>query len=429
MVSSCEELSMEVVAKNITKGAASAPKPTEPGLSQHLRGRIEREFRARWENEWGRRFVTHGSVPGPDAVRLDGNDYLAVTGHEAIVAAQVTALRANTDFVVQSGVFQLDESPHAALESQLAGFVGKQGALLCQSGYAANLGLIQVVADPQTPVYVDSLAHMSLWEGVRAAGATAHPFRHNDPEHFAKMAARHGPGLLIVDSVYSTTGALCPLEAMVEAAEAHGCMVLVDESHSLGTHGPQGRGLCAQLGLSHRVHFITASLAKAFAGRAGFFTMPDELRHYLMCHSYPSVFSSCLLPHEIAGLAATLDVVRASDDARIRLRRNTVRLRESLAAAGYPIQHGSEQIVALEAGAETDTLALRDALEKRGVVGAVFCAPATSRNRAMVRLTLNAALTDAELGHVEAVAREIAPVVKPWDWGIARRLRASGAAA
>ena len=420
---------MEVVAKNITKAAARAPNPAEPGLSQHLRGRIEREFRERWEKEWGRRFVTHGSVPGPDAVRLDGNDYLAVTGHPAIVEAQVASLRSNTDFVVQSGVFQLDESPHAALEAMLAAFVGKQGALLCQSGYAANLGLIQVVADPQTPVYVDSLAHMSLWEGVRASGATAHPFRHNDPGHFAKMAARHGPGLLIVDSVYSTTGALCPLEAMVEAAEAHGCMILVDESHSLGTHGPQGRGLCAALGLAQRVHFITASLAKAFAGRAGFFTMPDELRHYLMCHSYPSVFSSCLLPHEIAGLAATLEVVRTSDDARARLRRNTLRLRASLADAGYPIHHGSEQIVALEAGPEVDTLALRDALERRGVVGAVFCAPATSRNRAMVRLTLNAALTDAELAHVETVAREIAPVVKPWDWGIARRLRASGAGA
>ena len=78
---------------------------------------------------------------------------------------------------------------------------------------------------------------------------------------------------MIVDSVYSTTGALCPLREIVEVAERHGCMILVDESHSLGTHGPRARGLCAELGLTHRVHFITASLAKAFAGRAGFFTL------------------------------------------------------------------------------------------------------------------------------------------------------------
>ncbi|MDE2606421.1 MAG: quorum-sensing autoinducer CAI-1 synthase [Burkholderiales bacterium] len=415
---------MEVVEKQFTDRAAGRPPATGPGLSPHLRARIERDFRERYEKEWGKRFVTHGRPPGPDAVRLDGNDYLAITGHPDIVNAQIGALRDQRDFVVQSGVFQLEGSAHARLEEALAAYVGKETALLCQSGYTANLGLIQVVADPQTPVYVDSLAHMSLWEGVRAAGAPAHAFRHNDPEHLERMAARHGAGLVIVDSVYSTTGALCPLEGMVEAAERHGCMILVDESHSLGTHGPEGRGLCAELGLSDRVHFITASLAKAFAGRAGFFTMPGELRPYLMCHSYPSIFSSCLLPQEVAGLRATLEVVRRSDAARAALKRNTTRLRSALAALGYPIQHGSEQILSLEAGPEADTLALRDALEDRGVFGAVFCAPATSRNRSMVRLTLNAGLTDAELSHVEAVAAEVAPLVKPWDWAIGRRTRA-----
>lgn len=399
----------------------------EPGLSSHLRQRIEATFKQRWEQEWGRKFVTHGRAPGPDAVRLDGNDYLSVTGHPEIVQAQLDALRRNQEFVVQSGVFQMDGSPAARFESALAGFVGKEGALLCQSGYTANLGLIQVVADPETPVYLDSLAHMSLWEGVRAAGAPAQAFRHNDPAHLERMIQRGGPGLVIVDSVYSTTGALCPLAEIVDVAEAHGCMILVDESHSLGTHGPEGRGLCAQLGLTHRVHFITASLAKGFAGRAGFFTLPDELRPYLMCHSYPSIFSSCLLPHEVAGLAATLEVIRRSDEARTTLMANTRRLRQSLAELGYPIHHGSEQIIALEAGPEVDTLALRDAIEARGLYGAVFCAPATSRNRSMVRLTLNAALTEAEMGHVEAVAREVAPLTKPWNWPIARRQKSRDA--
>jgi CAI-1 autoinducer synthase len=396
----------------------------EPPLPEALRRRIDTEFKSRWENEWGRKFVTHGRAPGPDAVHLDGNDYLAVTGHPAIVQAQLDVLRHNQQFVVQSGVFQLDGSPASRFEKALAEWLGKEGGLLCQSGYTANLGLIQVIANADTPAYVDSLAHMSLWEGVRAANAPAHAFRHNDPEHLDRMAARHGPGLVIVDSVYSTTGALCPLAEIVDIAERHGCMILVDESHSLGTHGPQGRGLCAELGLTHRVHFITASLAKSFAGRAGYFTLPHELRPYLMCHSYPSIFSSCLLPHEVAGLHATLGVICDSDGAREKLRRNTKRMRGSLADMGYPIQQGTEQIISLEAGAEIDTLALRDALEERGVFGAVFCAPATARNRSMVRLTLNAALTDAEMSHVESVAAEVARICKPWDWPVARRQRA-----
>ncbi|HSV46732.1 MAG TPA: alpha-hydroxyketone-type quorum-sensing autoinducer synthase [Ramlibacter sp.] len=405
-----------------------APATSQPALSAKLRQRIAAQFQSRWENEWGKKFVTHGRAPGPDAVRLDGNDYLSVTGHPRIVQAQLDALRRNQEFIVQSGVFQLEGNPASNFEKALADFVGHEGALLCQSGYTANLGLLQVVADADTPCYVDSLAHMSLWEGVRAANAPAHAFRHNDPDHLAKLMARNGPGLVVVDSVYSTTGAVTPLERIVEVAEAHGSMILVDESHSLGTHGPQGRGLCAELGLTDRVHFISASLAKAFAGRAGFFTLPNELRPYLMCHSFPSIFSSCLLPHEVAGLAATLEVIKDSDVARRQLHANTRRVRAAFSDLGFPIHQGTEQIISLEAGAEVDTLALRDALEERGVFGAVFCAPATSRNRAMVRLTLNAALTDAEMTHLEEVARAVAPLLKPWDWPIARRARGRAAA-
>ena len=403
--------------------AVDSSPSTDPAVPRVLRNRIAREFAPRWQAQWGGKFVLHGRPPGPGAVRLDGNDYLGVTGHPEIVQAQVDALRHDTESVVQSGVFLLGDHPAHALEKELAAWVGKEDGFLCQSGYAANLGLLQIISDESTPVYLDSLAHMSLWEGARAAKAPAHAFRHNDPAHLERMLQAHGSGVVVVDSVYSTTGALCPLREIVEAAERHGCMIVVDESHSLGTHGPAGAGLCAQLGLTHRVHFITASLAKAFAGRAGFFTAPASMRYYVLISSFPNIFSSSLLPHEVAGLAATLRVIRRADDARRRLHANTSRLRRALSDAGFPIHHGSEQIIALEAGAEAAAMRLRDELESRGVIGSIFCAPATSKNRAMVRLTLNSALTEAEMHHVERVAHEVAPVLKPWDWPIARRQR------
>jgi len=399
------------------------PAPPVARISDHLAHRVQREFTTRWDTLWQGRSLLHGRVPGPDAVRLNGNDYLNITGHPDIVRAQSSALRCDGDFVIQSSVFLLDSHPSRSLEKSLARWVGKEDGLISQSGYSANLGLLQAISDPQTPVYLDSLAHTSLWEGARRAGAPMHAFRHNDAQHLERLIARHGPGVVVVDSVYSTTGALCPLEAMVDVVERAGCMILVDESHSLGTHGPAGAGLCVQLGLSHRVHFITASLAKAFAGRAGFMTLPPEIRNYVLSTSYPNMFSSCLLPHEIAGLAATLEVIQRSDAARARLSASTLRLRQALASLGYPIQQGTEQIIALEAGTEPATMVLRDCLEARGVFGSVFCAPATSRNRTMVRLTLHAGLAEAELAHVEAVAAEIATVVKPWDWPLARRLK------
>lgn len=412
---------METLARPLDKA------PAQPAISAHLAARIQREFTTRWDTLWSGRSLLHGRDAGPGAVRLNGNDYLSLTGHPDIVRAQTEAIKTDAEFVIQSSVFLLDEHPARQLELNLAALLGKADGLICQSGYSANLGLLQSIADEHTVIYMDSLAHTSLWEGARRAGATAHPFRHNDPQHLDRMIERHGPGIVVVDSVYSTTGAVCPLEAMVQISERRGCMIVVDESHSLGTHGPQGAGLCVALGLSERVHFITASLAKAFAGRAGFLTVPAAMRNYVLSTSYPNMFSSCLLPHEVAALDATLEVIRRSDAERQRLHAITRRLRADLTELGYPIHQGTEQIIALESGTEPATMVLRDLLEERDVFGAVFCAPATSRNRTMVRLTLSAALTDAELDHVTGAAREIAPLVKPWDWPLARRARVAEA--
>ncbi len=413
---------MQVLERKISPTAKAFQ---NPALGKNLSARIARDFTPRWEQQWGGKFMLHGVTPGPNAIRLDGNDYLGITGHPSIVQAQVDALRKEQEFVVQSGVFHLNQHPTRLLETALAEWVGKDDGFICQSGYSANVGLLQAIADANTPVYLDTLAHASLWEGAHAARAPSFAFRHNDPAHLARVIAKNGPGIVVVDSVYSTTGAICPLTEIVDIAEQGNCMILVDESHSLGTHGPEGAGLCAALGLSERVHFITASLAKAFAGRAGFFTAPAHMRYYILCSSFPNIFSSSLLPYEIAGLSATLELIRKSDEARTRLHASTKRLRASLSNLGYPIHQGSQQIIALEVGMESDTMQLRDRLEERDVFSSMFCAPATSSKRAMMRMTLNAGLMDSELDHVEAAAREIAPIVKPWDWPIARRARAA----
>lgn len=400
------------------------PNRTLSGIHPLLDKRLQAKFLPRWHEQWNGKFLVEAQHHQPAAIRLDGNDYLSLTGHHEIVSAQIESLKNQQEEVVQSGIFHQEDHPSRVFEKSLASWLGKTDGVLCQSGYMANVGLLQAIADADTPVYIDMLAHASLWEGIHAARATAYAFRHNDVSHLRRQIQAHGPGIVVVDSVYSTTGALCPLEAVVQTAEEHGCIIIVDESHSLGTHGPGGSGLCQALGLSDRVHFITASLAKAFAARAGYFTVPSNShwqRYYFLSESFPNIFSSSLLNHEIAALSATLRVIQGSDHARQTLQSHTVRMRQFLNEMGYPIHQGTEQIIALEVGSEPAVDAVRNALESRGIVGAIFCAPATASQRAMVRLTLNAGLTEVELEQLEMRFKQLLPFVKPHTWSAALR--------
>ncbi|GJI90558.1 MULTISPECIES: alpha-hydroxyketone-type quorum-sensing autoinducer synthase [Duganella] len=366
----------------------------------------------------------HAWQPTPaGAVFLAGNDYLCLAGEPALVGAQIAALRRGPGELLMSAVFLQEGSAQHRLEQKFARFMGAQDGILAQSGWAANVGLVQTLAAPGIPVYLDMQAHASLWEGVQSAGATPVTFLHNDMEHLRKQLARHGSGLIVVDALYSTNGSLAPLVELVEIAERSGCLLIVDESHSLGTHGPRGAGLVAELGLSERVHFRTASLAKAFAGRAGFITCSTKFKGYFLSESRPAIFSSCMLAHELAWFDAAVDFVAAADDRRAALHAHSREVREELSALGYNVGDGSEQIIALEPGPEPKTLALRKLLERRGVYGAMFCAPATPKNRSLVRLTLNSGLDRSQLSRIVQACDDILDEIDLENWSSTRRLR------
>jgi CAI-1 autoinducer synthase len=236
------------------------------------------------------------------------------------------------------------------------------------------------------------------------------------------MVEKHGPGVIVIDALYSTNGSIAPLHEVVDIAERSGSILVVDESHSLGTHGPKGAGLVVELGLAERVHFRTASLAKAFAGRAGFITCSSRFKGYFRTESRPAIFSSALLEHELAWFDAAVDFISAADARRASLHRNARMVREGLRELGYNVNDGSEQIIALEAGPEPKTLVLRKALEKRGVYGAVFCAPATPKNRSIVRLTLNSGMRQHDIDTLLEACADMRDEVDLDNWSSTRRL-------
>ncbi|MFN3714718.1 MAG: alpha-hydroxyketone-type quorum-sensing autoinducer synthase [Alcanivoracaceae bacterium] len=405
----------------MSTSSASLSATHRQSAHEQLAERMHAFRQQRWAVEWQGRHIMRGRNPDAASVRLISNDYLSVANHPDIIEAQINALRHSDDSILMSGVFLHGDTPQQKLEKRFAEWTGMDEAILSQSGYAANVGLLQAIAGPGVPVYIDMHAHASLWEGIQSAGAEAHAWRHNDLVHLRRQLATHGPGIVCVDSVYSTNGSVCPLRDVVMLAKSMGNVVIVDESHSLGTHGPSGAGLVAEHGLLDSVDFITASLAKAFAGRAGLILCSAGFSDYFWFTARPAIFSSSLLPHEIAGLDKTLDVIRADDWRRHSLHVNADILRQGLTDLGYNVSASQSQIIALEAGLEYDTLQLREALEDQDVFGSVFCAPATPKKRSLVRFSVNAALTMKEIERVLQGCAEIRERVGMRKWPSTRR--------
>jgi len=371
----------------------------------------------------GKPLVIGSLTPDLGAIMLQSNDYLNISSHPFIREAQLEVLQKAGNEPVMSAVFLHEGSDKYFFEQAMAEFTGYESSILCQSGWAANVGLMQVIADQSTPVYIDFFTHMSLWEGVKISGASPYAFRHNDPVHLERLIKEHGQGIVLFDSLYSTNGDIAPLIDIIEIANRYDCVSVVDESHSIGTYGPHGAGLVASLGLSEKVHFITASLAKAFAGRAGIIICSKNFAKYYPYMAFPAIFSSALLHYEISGLQATLDVIKKDDFRREKLHENAEYFREGLRNLGYNISSQS-QIVSIEGGLESDTELLRDALEKRGVFGSVFMAPATPKTRSLMRFSVHSGLEKSELQYVLDVCETIREEIGMWNWKSTRRKKA-----
>ena len=361
--------------------------------------RVDKFFEKRYYKIWKGEPITRNSRnPGPDDIILQSNDYLCLAKNIEAIASQIAELKRGGSGPQMSGVFIFDDEHIVRrLEAKFAAFLNMSGALLSQSGYNANVGLVQSIADSKTIVYIDRFAHTSLWEGIRSAGARAFTFRHNDADSLQKQVREHGPGVILFDSIYSTDGSVGPLPDIASIGKQNECLVVVDESHSLGTHGPEGRGIVNQENLCDDVDFITASLAKAFAARAGIIASRDK-RHveYLRFEHRPAIFSSVVEPHEARRISRTIDLIKRDEFKRLQLASNAAYLRKSLRDLGYIVKSESH-IVSIVCGSEAHCRIVKKFAESKGLFGSVFVFPATPKNQSLIRYSVNCDMTQEQL--------------------------------
>jgi 8-amino-7-oxononanoate synthase len=317
---------------------------------------------------------------------FSSNDYLGLAADPQLRDA---FLHDVTTAALGSGASRLicgTQRPHLELEGALAEFLGRPAGALFSTGYAANVGLLQGLAERGDLIVSDALNHASLIDGSRLSRARIEVVPHLDLDAFERALRERTErrAFIVTEAIFSMDGDEAPLAALAELAQRYDASLIVDEAHSIGVRGPEGRGLCHALGITPEL--VIATFGKAF-GAAGALVAGDDAVIELLRHRARSyVFSTAPSPLTIAGLGHALRAVRAADDRRTRLGENAARLRDGLISLGYRVPQGSSAIIPVLVGANEATLALDAALRERGFLVQAIRPPTVPTGTSRLRL-------------------------------------------
>jgi 8-amino-7-oxononanoate synthase len=350
---------------------------------------------------------------GDDSVvDLAGNDYLGLAAHPAVITAAAGALQAYGLGATGSRLVRGSTDAHAALESDLAAWLGAEQALVFSSGYLANLGAVRGVAATCDLVISDAYNHASLIDGCKMSGLPTVVAPHNDPAGVAAVLDAQ-PGrtaVVVTESVFSVDGDLAPLAALHAVTSARGALLLVDDAHALGILGPAGSGGVAAAGLAGRPDVIvTATLSKSLGGAGGVVAGPAPFLRHLIDTGRTFIYDTAPPPAVVAGVHEALKIARSADDRRALLARRGEQTVSRLRAAGFePAAPAAGVLSVLAPGPEAAVAWAADCRDRDVAVGC-FRPPSTPDGTSRLRLTLNAGVDEAAFARALDVIVECAP--------------------
>jgi 8-amino-7-oxononanoate synthase len=354
-------------------------------------------------------------VRGRRYVNFSSNDYLGLAADLDVVAgARTTAMRHGFG----AGASRLivgDTTAHHALEADLSRFFGSEAALLFNSGYQANVGVLSTLAGEGDIIFSDTLNHASLVDGCRLSRAKVVVYAHRDVEHLERELAQWQARrkLIVTDSVFSMDGDRAPLQELERAARAHGAALVVDEAHAIGVLGYRGAGLCEQLQVSPDVRLGT--LGKALGGFGAFALCSKPVRSWLINRARSLIFSTAL-PAAVCGAGqAALWRLAGAPQLRARLWRNIQQFSEGLKRQGLPA-HADSAIFSVVLGSPQRALQVSLRLRERGVLAKPIRPPTVPKGTSRIRFALSAAHTEehvaSALEALEAALRQPEPAAE-----------------
>lgn len=296
------------------------------------------------------RATRHADDGTADVTVWCSNDYLGMGQHPQVLQAMRAALEKCGAGAGGTRNISGTNHYHILLEQELASLHDKAAALLFTSGYVANLTALSTLAGrlPNCVVFSDADNHNSMIEGIRHSKAEKAIFRHNDPAHLDDLLARYDDDrakLVAFESVYSMDGDIAPIGEFCDVAERHGALTFLDEVHAVGMYGPRGAGIAERDGLVDRIDVIQGTLGKAFGVMGGYIAASRNLVDFVRSNGAGFIFTTALPPALAAGALASLRIVAADNEMRIRHQERAATLKRRLREAGIPMLPSVSHIV------------------------------------------------------------------------------------
>jgi 8-amino-7-oxononanoate synthase len=353
---------------------------------------------------------TEVQISGRKVLMFGSNAYLGLLNHPKVKEAAIDAIRKYGSGCAGSRHLNGTLDMHIELEKRLAGFVGKEDAMMYSTGFQVNLGVVSCLTGREDYIIWDELDHASIIEGHRLSYSTKLKYKHNDMDSLEKQLQKCEPErikLIVTDGVFSMEGDVANLPAIVALGKKYNASVMVDEAHGIGILGRQGRGTCDHFGVTGDVDLIMGTFSKSLASIGGFIASNKATINFLRHHSRPYIFSASNTPSATAAVNAALDIMQSEPERIDRLWELTNYALAGFRDMGCEIGNTSTPIIPLFIRDNDLTFLIVRELFDAGVFVNPVVSPAVSPTDTLIRFSLMATHTREQLDFAMETIRKI----------------------
>ncbi len=345
---------------------------------------------------------SHVELDGRQVLMLCSNNYLGLADHSYLAESSIRAIKQYGTSSAASRLVSGTMELHELLEQSVSSFKGSEAALVFNSGYAANTGIIPSVAGRGDTVFSDRLNHASIVDGIILSGAKLVRYPHNDMNALASLLeSKRGSGrcIIVTDGVFSMDGDIAPLNEIVRLKTAYDAILIVDDAHGCGVLGENGRGSAELLGAMDGIDIHVGTFGKALGSFGAYAALSAEMREYLINRARSFIFSTSLPPSVLAASVAALDLVASAEGRELRkkLQANTSYFRQMLNDAGFVLGDGTTQIVPIMVGEADDVMRFSAELLEEGLYVSGIRPPTVPAGACRLRCTIMATHSSEDL--------------------------------